>query len=233
MYILDNMEVTVRLVVAVLIGSIIGLERERKNQSAGIRTNIIVCVSACILTIIQIKISFSVIQMVSADPELHGVLSTDFARITAQIVSGIGFLGAGAILTTQMDTISGLTTAATIWAVSGLGIAVGMGYYFLSISSTLILISVLYLLKKVTKPGEKHVLIIKMTNDRHIKEVRKVFETYELHKINEDFAMSRVDGELIYTFTYFLYIPNKLDNSDLIDAFLDISDEIVGITIKD
>ena len=143
MYDLDYTEIALRLLVSAILGLAVGIERERKNQSAGIRTNIIVCVSACILTIIQVEISFSIIRLVLDNPDLQGIISTDFSRIVAQIVSGIGFLGAGSIITTQIDKVSGLTTAATIWAVAGLGIAAGYGYYFLAIISTLILVAVL------------------------------------------------------------------------------------------
>ena len=113
MYDLNYVEVTIRLVIAIMIGAAIGMERETNHQSAGLRTNIVVCVSACLLTIIQKETSYMVIRMSMENPDLQSVLSTDFTRLTAQIVSGIGFLGAGAILTTRSDTVSGLTTAAT------------------------------------------------------------------------------------------------------------------------
>ncbi|MGP6146064.1 MgtC/SapB family protein [Jeotgalibaca sp. A122] len=233
MYDLDNVEIALRLLVAVALGFAVGVERERKNQSAGIRTNIIVCVSACILTIIQVELSYIIIRMVLDNPELAGSISTDFSRIVAQIVSGIGFLGAGAIITTQVDKVSGLTTAATIWAVSGLGIAVGFGYYFLAVTTTMILVAVLYLLKLVTKPGDKYILDIKMTNREQIKEIRELFTLYNLRTTDEDFEMTRVNDEPVYHFTFTVYIPKKIEPSDLITEFLSIGESIVGISFKD
>lgn len=232
-YDLDKMEITIRLLVAVAVGFAIGVERERKNQSAGIRTNIIVCVSACILTIIQMEISYFVIRMILDNPELSGILTTDFSRIIAQIVSGVGFLGAGAIITTQIDKVSGLTTAATIWAVSGLGIAIGFGFYFLAVAGTIILVSVLYLLKLITKPGDKYILAIKMTNREQINEIRDLFRDYKLKTTDEDFAMTHEENRPVYHFTFTIYIPKKTEPNELITSFLTIGDSIVGISFRD
>lgn len=233
MYDLDYTEIALRLLIAVVLGFAIGIERERKNQSAGIRTNIIVCVSACILTIIQVEVSFSIIRMVLETPDLHGIVSTDFSRIVAQIVSGIGFLGAGSIITNQLDKVSGLTTAATIWAVAGLGIAVGYGYYFLAITSTLILVAVLYLLKLITKPGDKYILDIKLTSCTQINEIKTLFSKYNLRVTDEDFAMIRESGEPVYNFIFTIYLPKRTEPSDLIFDFLKVGDSIVGISLKD
>lgn len=233
MYHLENVEITLRLIVAVILGLMIGVERERKHQSAGIRTNIIVCVSACILTIIQIELSYTVIRLVLANPDLSGILTTDFSRIVAQIVSGIGFLGAGAIITTQIERVSGLTTAATIWAVVGIGIAVGFGYYFLAVTTTFILVVVLYFLKLITKPGEKYILDITMTNRDQIQEIRNIFTFYNLRTTNEDFVMSRDDKGPIYHLTFTIYIPKKVARSELVTEFLAKTDSIIGIAFKD
>lgn len=96
-----------------------GLERELKQKSAGLKTNILICLGSTLFTMISIAIS-------RANVEVGG-LPGDPGRIAAQIVSGIGFLGGGAIIQSRA-TIHGLTTAATIWLVAGLGVAVGMGY---------------------------------------------------------------------------------------------------------
>lgn len=233
MYDLDYTEIALRLLVSAILGLAVGIERERKNQSAGIRTNIIVCVSACILTIIQVEISFSIIRLVLDNPDLQGIISTDFSRIVAQIVSGIGFLGAGSIITTQIDKVSGLTTAATIWAVAGLGIAAGYGYYFLAIISTLILVAVLYLLKKITKPGDKYILDIKLTSRTQMEEITTLFNKYNLRTTDEDFAMIRENGEPVYNFIFTIYLPNRTEPSELISEFLEIGDSIVGISFRD
>jgi putative Mg2+ transporter-C (MgtC) family protein len=108
-----------KVLTAVALGGSIGYEREHHNQPAGLKTHIILCVGATLLTIVSIAMS----------NDLGNDRLTDPTRIAAQIVSGIGFLGGGAILRLGA-TVRGLTTAACIWTVTGVGMAIGAGYYF-------------------------------------------------------------------------------------------------------
>lgn len=233
MYDLDIIEITLRLFIAVAIGAAIGFERETNHQSAGLRTNIIVCVAACIMTIIQVEISYSVIRMGLENPDLQSILSTDFSRITAQIVSGIGFLGAGAILITKADTVSGLTTAATIWSVAGLGIAIGMGYYYLSIVGCVILLIVLFVLKKLVRSGEVFILDIKFKDRDAIVEFHSLFERLKMKTTDEDFRMEQTSDGPMFHISYTIYIPRTVNHKDLIDEFLEISDTITEISFQD
>lgn len=116
-----------RLGLAVLLGILIGIDREADGHDAGIRTYAAVCLGAALLTIINTHIEVA-----------------DQTRIVANIVSGIGFLGAGIIFKdNSTNSIVGLTTAATVWATAGVGIALGFGMYLLSITSTLLIILLL------------------------------------------------------------------------------------------
>lgn len=108
-----------KVALAVILGGLVGFEREHHNQPAGLKTHIILCVGATLLTIVSIAMSH----------DLGSERLTDPTRIAAQIVSGIGFLGGGAILRLGA-TVRGLTTAACIWTVTGVGMAIGAGYYF-------------------------------------------------------------------------------------------------------
>ncbi|MCX5784040.1 MAG: MgtC/SapB family protein [Elusimicrobia bacterium] len=121
------MENIIRVLLSVALGGIIGLEREFHDKPAGFRTNILICLGATLFTIISQAVGLAYGQ----DP----------GRISAQIVTGVGFLGAGAILRDGMR-ITGLTTAATIWLVAAVGMAVGYGYYELSLWSALATIGV-------------------------------------------------------------------------------------------
>lgn len=233
MYDLNYVEVTIRLVIAIMIGAAIGMERETNHQSAGLRTNIVVCVSACLLTIIQKETSYMVIRMSMENPDLQSVLSTDFTRLTAQIVSGIGFLGAGAILTTRSDTISGLTTAATIWGVAGLGIAVGMGLYYLAIVTCVILLIVLYVLKRIVKIGELFQLDIKVTDRSAIEKFNQFFKDHNLKTTDEDFKMLKTTEGVIFHLNYKIYIPYTVNHNDMIESFLKLSDSIIEISFQD
>lgn len=112
-----------RLALAAALGSIIGLEREFREREAGLRTHLLVSLGSALFTIVS---AFGFHDVLTHDPQV--VVRLDPSRIAAQIVSGIGFLGAGAIIR-QGLSIRGLTTAATLWVVAAIGMAVGAGYY--------------------------------------------------------------------------------------------------------
>ena len=111
-------EVLMRLVLSCVMGGIIGYERQARHKSAGLRTNILVCLGSCLVMLLSQSLYQAVEGKTNADP----------ARLAAQVVSGIGFLGAGAIMKEGI-TVTGLTTAACLWVVAGVGLAVGAGFY--------------------------------------------------------------------------------------------------------
>lgn len=145
---MDLLVVAVRIIFAALLGAIIGIERETKHKAAGFRTHIIVSVGACLIMLTGID----------GVGKLSGSEGWDALRIPAQVVSGIGFLGAGTILQTK-DGVSGLTTAATLWLSAAIGLASGVGYYEGAIIATVIclitLVSLMgvsdFINKRVTK----------------------------------------------------------------------------------
>jgi putative Mg2+ transporter-C (MgtC) family protein len=134
MDLLSNWDTFERLLAAAALGSLIGFERERLLWAAGIRTHMLVCVGACLFMIVS-AFGFS-----TSITQPHVVL--DPSRIAAQVVSGIGFLGAGAILA-RGEIVRGLTTAASIWTVAAIGLAVGGGLYFAAGLSTAIILAIL------------------------------------------------------------------------------------------
>lgn len=137
---LPNIEILLRLLCAAALGSIIGFERERLLWTAGIRTHMLVCVGACLIMIVS---AYGFSETLTAQ---HVVL--DPSRVAAQVVSGIGFLGAGAILA-RGEIIRGLTTAASIWTVAAIGLAVGGGLYFAAGISTAVIIIILAGIKPI------------------------------------------------------------------------------------
>ncbi len=147
---MTSIEILTRLIIAVFIGGIIGFEREYKNRPAGLRTHMLVCVGSCVISIIQMLMIEEATNMVLTNPVLSSSIKVDIGRMAAGVISGMGFIGAGTIIH-HKGSISGLTTAATLWIVSCLGIAIGMGYYFLSISTTVIILLVVVLIKKFEK----------------------------------------------------------------------------------
>ncbi|GLU30397.1 MgtC/SapB family protein [Trinickia caryophylli] len=131
---IGNVELLSRLVLAALLGSVIGFERERLNWAAGLRTHMLVCVGSALIMLVSAFGFADVLgrQDVVLDP----------SRIAAQVVSGIGFLGAGSILL-RGEVIRGLTTAASLWSVAGIGLAVGGGMYTAAIGATIIILIIL------------------------------------------------------------------------------------------
>ena len=133
-------EAVVRVFIAMLLGSLIGVERERRSQPAGFRTHSVLAVGSALLSIVSIYI-----------PSVYGTgVNVDPSRIASQVVSGIGFLGAGAILRMGIS-VKGLTTAASLWTTAGIGLAVGAGMYVLSVVSTLLLLILLSFMSKIEK----------------------------------------------------------------------------------
>lgn len=135
-------EMIARLFLAVILGAVIGIERELVNKSAGFRTHVLVAVGSCLMMIISISMPF-----IQFPGQLTRISVGDPGRIAAQVVSGIGFLGAGAIMHSGIS-IKGLTTAASLWAMAGIGLAVGAGLYTTAVAGTiLIYISLTYFVK--------------------------------------------------------------------------------------
>lgn len=145
----DNIEFIIRLIISSTFGGLIGLERQVQGQSAGFRTQLLVCLGACLFTILSLKTFF--IFGKNADP----------GRIAAQIVVGIGFLGAGAILR-HGEFIRGLTTAASLWTVSAIGMAIGFGEYLIGSIATVLVLANLIILKHLESkiPRDRYVNVI-------------------------------------------------------------------------
>jgi putative Mg2+ transporter-C (MgtC) family protein len=135
---LGNLEILSRLLLAAVLSGLIGVERERLLWAAGLRTHMLVGVGACLIVIVS---AFGFSDVLGA----HNVV-LDPSRIAAQVVSGVGFLGAGTILL-RGEVVKGLTTAASLWAVAAIGLAVGSGLYVAGIATTAILLAILAGLK--------------------------------------------------------------------------------------
>lgn len=116
--IVSEWELLLRLTLSCVLGGVIGYERQSRRKSAGLRTNVLVCLGSCLIMVLSQEIYQHVEGLTNADP----------ARLAAQVVSGIGFLGAGTIMKEGL-TVRGLTTAACLWVVAGVGLAVGAGFY--------------------------------------------------------------------------------------------------------
>ena len=152
---LERYNLVLRLLLAAALGGMIGLEREHSGKPAGFRTNLLICLGAALIT----EVSFNVAKAASTTGT-----AADPARIAAQIVSGIGFLGAGSILHSR-GSVTGLTTAATLWVVAAIGMAVGAHAYLAAVLATALVMLALMLLGRVEdhliprRPSERDVQV--------------------------------------------------------------------------
>ncbi|HET7128430.1 MAG TPA: MgtC/SapB family protein [Gaiellaceae bacterium] len=193
-----------RLALAAALGSIIGLEREFREREAGLRTHLLVSLGSALFTIVS---AFGFHDVLSHDPQV--VVRLDPSRIAAQIVSGIGFLGAGAIIR-QGLSIRGLTTAATLWVVAAIGMAAGAGFYSVAIITTVVALVALWPLRFVAyrlidrvKPEEDRVVIELREGHSlaelltHVSQVRHIEVTEELDRRIVQLESPAVDEELV------------------------------------
>lgn len=165
---MSHYEILLRLGVAILIGGILGYEREYTNRPAGLRTHILVCISSTVVSMIQLNIIEDTSNMILRYPQLADALKADIGRLGAQLISGIGFLGMGTIIHNK-GLVRGLTTAASIWITACIGLAIGMGYYFLSFSSAAAVYSVVVLMKRVEINFFEKVKSVKVDIEYHTK----------------------------------------------------------------
>ncbi|MFN8288619.1 MAG: MgtC/SapB family protein [Chitinophagaceae bacterium] len=181
---MTNGEILIRLGLSVLIGSIIGLEREYRGKSAGLRTIILITTGAAVFTMISEL-------MTNGSPD----------RIASNIVTGVGFLGAGVIFRDHRS-VSGLTTAASVWAAAGLGMAAGGGYYIIAGAGCIILIVVLLLFLPLQKVIDafNHVQTYKFTcvyHDNVISQYLTLFKSEKLKVVRKDFH--KEDSQITFT----------------------------------
>ncbi|WP_125151957.1 MgtC/SapB family protein [Clostridium rectalis] len=179
-------EIVCRTLMAIIIAGIVGYERENKNRPAGFRTHILVCLGAAVISMIQIYDMEYVAEMIKSNSELASALKSDVGRLGAQVISGIGFLGAGTIIH-EKGSVKGLTTAASLWAVACIGLAIGRGYYYLSIISAICVVIVLVSLKKLEdkfreKCKEVH-LQVEYFNDNKEEVTHEISTYFEEQKI--------------------------------------------------
>ncbi len=132
-------DVVLKLILSAIIGGVIGLEREVHEKPAGVRTNALICLGSALIMIISIYVT-----------QNYGTTTSDPARIAAHVIAGIGFIGAGVILQSR-GSVRGLTTAATIWAVAGIGLAIGCGFYAAALASAFIILIILLVIGRIEK----------------------------------------------------------------------------------
>ena len=196
-----------KLCLSLVLGSIVGLERKRKGQTAGLRTFALISMGATLAMLISIYV-----------PQVYlGLKNGDPGRIAAQVVSGIGFLGAGAII--QMKgSVRGLTTAAGIWMVAAIGLAVGVGMYMISIIATALILIILVPLEhfehRIKVGASSHIIRMKVASVvEDIEDYRIIFKKHNIHLSNVYVGYDYAEG--ITQINFVVLMKDKNDNVKL------------------
>ena len=205
---------TIRLVVACVLGGIIGYERESMNRPAGFRTHILVCVGSA-LVMITSEFLFK---------RYSGLANIDPGRLGAQVISGIGFLGAGTIIREGFN-VRGLTTAASLWAVSCVGIAVGIGFYEGAVVATLLIYITLIFLKKMEghflKKNQFRAVFIQSCNTPGvIGEISNILGKHNILIKNIEFINNEGDKNILLK--YVIKLPHNMTKVNVMSDLLSI-----------
>ena len=204
-----------RMFLAVFVGGVIGMERDVKHRAAGLRTHMLVCMGAAVVMMTNEYVAMT-----------YPDIDIDLTRMGAQVVSGIGFIGAGTILVTNENQVKGLTTAAGLWAAATLGLAIGIGFYEIAIIGTSAIIAIVILLRPVkqfikdrTRDMYDHLIIhsengitafIQATNRLDVRIATIDLETELMSKEKEN------DSELIFSTT--ISLGKQADKEEVIEA---------------
>lgn len=212
-------QIILRLILAVIVAAVIGFDRELKNRPAGLRTHILVCVGATVIAMIQMQLVIDAMALDRATNYTQSAIGVDPARLICQVVSGIGFLGAGTIIVTHRS-IKGLTTAASLWATAGIGIAIGMGYYNIAILGfVVILITLSFIQKIIHIPSLKKVEIQFLHRVETKEMINEYFDEKGIEVRDVDFDVEFHPDYRIYKNVYTIELPRGLSYVEMIEDF--------------
>ncbi len=196
----------IKLLLAAVVGGFIGFERETHGQAAGLRTNVLVCTGACLLMMLSLHMAH-----IYRDVNINEtVVRLDPARIASYAIASMGFLGAGAIITGQ-GTVKGLTTAASMWLVTGIGLAIGAGFFVPALTCMFLSLVVLYGFRQIKRllPKDEHTLLT-LVFDQTQGPLEQIKAILTSHKIFINFINYYLDQKQ-NTVTYKLRLQSRMD----------------------
>jgi len=213
MELLFNLEFVFKLLLALILGGLVGFERENIHRPAGLRTHILVCVGS---TLVMLTSEFII-------SRYHGIVNADPARLGAQVISGIGFLGAGTIIR-EGNSVKGLTTAASLWAVSCVGLAIGIGFYEGAIAATLLIYFTLMALKRmqksfINKKRSKYFYIHVEYLPQKIEALKEIFNRYDISIKDIEFVN---EDDKSATVKILIKTPHGIGKESFVDDVLSI-----------
>lgn len=215
--------ILIRIVLSIVVGLGIGIEREYKNRPAGMRTHVLVSMGACIVALMECLFLESM--MWSSDSQV----TYSFGRLAAQVITGVGFLGAGTIFTASKKIV-GLTTAASLWNAACLGIAVGYGYYFIAIAGGGLVLIVLLAMQKIVHVNAAKKIEIKFVHRvETIDFINAYFDRHGIRTLDLDFSVDVGEERNIYKNTYTLNLPQHVNYTDIVN---DLSEYVNVLGIR-
>lgn len=211
------LSISIRLLLAMLLGGLIGLERESKRRPAGFRTHILICVGAALTTLTSQYLYL----------ELH--MYTDLARLGAQVIAGMGFIGAGTIIITKRNDVKGLTTAAGLWTTAIIGLCLGAGYFEGGITASLAVLFVELVLKKFEykyiRKYTQAIFYIEFKKKGTIKNISEIFDSNKMTIV--DMEMNKANKMTK------AFITIKVKNSKVIDSVIEKISEVENVEFVD
>ena len=211
----NTASVLFRLTLAVICGGLIGIERGRKHRPAGFRTYMLVCLGAALTMIISQYVTYTLNQ------------STDITRLGAQVINGIGFLGAGTIIVTRRQQVKGLTTAAGLWASACMGIAIGAGFYIGALTVCVLIIIVLIVLSKfevkIMMAARNMTLSVGYTESDDIVVIIDKIKSLGVRIIDVEIVKLNTDGNFSLSAVFYVSLPKKYKHTDLIEQLAGIN----------
>ena len=195
---MNLLQITIRLVLAALLGGLIGLEREKHGRAAGFRTHLLVALGSALTMMVSLYL-YDVFKGFHTANYASGV---DPSRIASLVIAGIGFIGGGTIIQSR-GTIRGLTTAACLWVAAAIGLAVGCGYYVPAIISTIISLISLIILKQIGQIIKKdwyHHIDIEMEDRKDgLEDIKRVLEANDVNILKTNFNKNIPNNEIVYS----------------------------------
>lgn len=213
---ITTVSVLVRLFFAVICGGAIGIEREHKRRTAGFRTHILICLGAAMTTMISQFLLYN----------MH--LYTDIGRLGAQVIAGIGFIGAGTIIVTKRRQVKGLTTAAGLWTCAIIGLAIGAGYFEAAVLSTIVILLAEIFFSRfeywVLENAKNINIYVEYTGNENLDSVIRLLKSYRVVIIDLEITKSGVNSCAIFQ----LQLPKKVSH-DKIMTSISASEGIISV----
>lgn len=211
----NEISVVLRFVLAMICGGLIGIEREHKHRPAGFRTHILVCLGAAVTTLTG--------QYLLTLAELSSMpMTSDPARLGAQVISGIGFIGAGTIIVTKRREVKGLTTAAGLWTSAIIGLAIGVGYYEAALYATFLILVTEILLSRLDWFLLSHAkninIYVEYTNVDNLTEIMSEIKQREISVVDVEIAKARSETEHRISAILALQMPRKVSQNEVLTS---------------